>query len=190
MADEQKTDDRTDDDKSGKVVFDSQEDFDAVIKRRLDKERDKYRDYDTVKSELEDLRQKQKEREDAELSELDKLKKQNEETTGKLTEYEQKLKDYEEAEEKRKAALLEKVEDQMKDLDDGQKTLVDQMPLDGKLDLIAQLKSQKKEAGSWGKGSSGDELSLEYIQELKEKFGAASPQFREAYGKYRMMRGL
>ena len=61
MSDETKTESHTEDfEKSGKVVFESQDQLDSLIQSRLAKEKRKYKDYDSVKSELEELRQKEK----------------------------------------------------------------------------------------------------------------------------------
>jgi catalase len=134
------------------------------------------------------LEAEKKEREEAELSEVEKLKKLNEESTGKLSEYETKLKAYEEAEEKRKAELLEKVEKEMEGLTDEQKATVNKMPLDGKLDLIDQLKNIKAGPGNWAKAAHGPgAITAEDVNEIRLKYGANSNEFREAYKKYKSL---
>jgi hypothetical protein len=127
---------------------------------------------------LNELEAKIKESEDAKLTELERIKKEADETKGKLTEYETQLKSYKEAEEKRKAALYDKVEKEMEGLDDAAKALVDQMPLDGKLDLINQLKNTKAGPGNWGKETPGEPGSLDE-QERKELREAKTFQERQ-----------
>jgi len=84
---------------------------------------------------------KEKERADAELTETERLKKELAEKDTKLGDYESKVKTYEEQEEARKQELLAKVDKELEGLSEEQKALVEKMPLDGKLILIAQLKT-------------------------------------------------
>jgi|GEM_PF-1941587 len=131
-----------------------------------------------LQTRLDALEAQEEERKNADLSEVDRLKKQNDELTQSSTEKDNLIKGFNDKEETRKAALLKKVEIEMKDLDEGHKALIDQMPLDGKLDLIAQLKQQKAGPGEWGKGPSGDSGTLDE-QERKELKDAKTPQERQ-----------
>lgn len=130
------------------------------------------------------LEAKEKERADAELTEVERLKNSLTEKEEQITGLTSENTGYKEAEEKRKTALAEKVEEEMKDLTDEQKASVELMPLDGQLGLIAQFKKEKPQSGEWGKGTSGVNGSLEAVKLADEQFGKNSPQFRKAWEDY------
>ena len=137
MAEEQKTaTTQTEETKSGKVVFESQEDFDAVISRRLTKEREKFSDYNDVKSNLETLLQEKKEREEAELTEAEKLKKQLEAKDGEIA----NLIIFKDKHEEWELREKEKIEQAMTDLQDDDKDLINALPLDKRIAMINKLK--------------------------------------------------
>ena len=98
------------------------------------------------------LEAKEKEREENELSEIELLKKKQQENDDKLTDLTAQNTKYKEADEAREKQILEKVEKEMEELTEEQKASVDAMPLIGKLDLIAQFKTQTVKPGDWAKG--------------------------------------
>lgn len=188
MSDETKKPDETTQTQTEEKTF-TQSQLDAIIKDRVARTEKKYEDYDSLKSELDDRRKKEKEREDAELSEIDKLKKQNEELLGRNTEAEERIKKFEEAEEQRKADLTERVEKEMEELDDTQKALVNKMPLDERLDLIAQFSKKDPEPGNWGKSTNTGVPTLEDVKEARMKYGEGSDEHKKTWLAYRASRG-
>jgi len=182
MAEEQKTETtQTEETKSGKVVFESQEDFNAVITRRLAKEREKFADYEPTKAELEKLRQEKKEREEADLSESEKLKnqiKEKEDLIASLTIYKDKQEEWERRE-------TEKIEQAMQDLSDEDKDLVGSLPLDKRMSMISKLNPSNLEKPNPPTSKSfkirDDKVPTpqEYMN-IRMEYGPGSPEARKA----------
>lgn len=182
-ADEQKTETtQTEETKSGKVVFETQEDFDSVIQNRLAKERSKYSDYEQTKAELEKLRQTQKEREEAEMSELQKAQKALEDTQNQVLELEQFRTKWAAHEEE----LGNQVEKASADLSEEQKELVSAVPLDKRMALINQLKASAKQApdGAYNGGSIPRSQNANELFEVRRKYGVRSVEYKKALAKY------
>ena len=186
MADELKPDETTQTQTEEKTFTQTQ--LDAIIKDRVARESKKFEDYDTVKSEMDKLIHEKKEREEAELSETERLKKELEEKNGLLTDYESKVKTFEDKETERRTALETKVEAAMEELDDTQKALVEKMPLDERLNLIEQLQTAKVEPGQWPKGTKTATPDMTHVQEMHDKYGPGSKQFRTAMEDYRNLK--
>ena len=182
MAEEQKPETpQTEETKSGKVVFESQEDFDAVIMRRLSKEREKFSDYEPTKAELEKLRQEKKEREEAELTESEKLKKQLQEKDDQIA----NLIIYKDKQEEWERRETEKIEQAMADLSDEDKDLVVSLPLDKRMAMINKLNPSNFE-----KPKSPTEKPFKFTNEkvptaqeylkIREEYGPESIEARRA----------
>lgn len=154
MADEQKTVSPTLETTEGKVTFNSQADFDAVIQRRLSKVKEQYADYDETKAKLEQLIQAQTERDNKELTELQKLQKEAEEAkkqTDELKTYKDKLISYETAQAEKFNTLMVESE-----FTDAQMARVNKLPLTDREDMIKDLVAAKQltppaDAGKTGK---------------------------------------
>jgi len=174
MSEETKTETtQTEETKSGKVVFESQEDFDAVLTRRLAKEREKYKDYDSLKSDLDKLIQEKKERENEELSEVEKLKKQLEEKDNQIADL--KIhKDWRDGWERREA---EKIDKAMADLSDEDKELVNDLPLEKRMIMVNKLKSEDVKHPQTGKFVKGERVpTTEEYMGIRAQYGPQSPE--------------
>lgn len=99
------------------------------------------------------LEAEKKKREEAEMTELEKLKKEREELAQTLEERESKLKSYEEKLTAHEQAIQDRVEKQLEGLTDAQKSLIELLPLEKRLDAIAEFKQAAPAAGNWGKGT-------------------------------------
>ena len=169
MSDDSKKPDTTPTDEtlSGKVTFNTQADFDAVIQNRLAKEKAKYSDYDETKEQLATLKAKQDERDKAEMSELEKanaerdeIKLQNEELTSQNTKYK-------EQQEARDIAEQEKIEKASADLTDPQKVIVNNLPLYNRMDAITEFTNNAPGGMSGGgKNSKGTVMTAKEIMNL------------------------
>lgn len=184
MADEHKTETQTEETKDGQVVFNSQADFDAVVKSRLAREAAKYADYDETKAQLEKLANEKKEREEMELSELEKANKTIEELNNAISE----LSPYKEKEILRIKSVEEKVAKIVSesDLTDSDKELVNNISdPDGKLALINRLTENKQQppSGGYNGGASGQKRTTQEMNELRVKDPV---KFKEEYPKWRM----
>lgn len=181
MADEPKTETtETSQVKEGKVVFESQADFDAVVERRLARERQKFADYDETKVKLEKLTQEQKEREERELTEAERLKKQNEEINKKLEEiiserdtYKQFKTDWEDRENA-------EIEDLSKSLTDKQKDIISKLPLHERRSAISEFAATKPNPGHWGKQTETGIPSPAELAELRVRYGPSSREYISA----------
>ena len=189
MAEELKTEIPTSGAADGQVVFQSQQDFDAVISRRLEQDRKKYADYDTVKSDLETLTKEKQEREDSEKSEVEKLTDANTGLQAKVDELNKNIDVYADGEKQRNAVVMLKVDEAVKDLTDEEKDLVNaQSTPDLKLNLAGMFgKKEPPKPPSGGKSTMpATTYSLEQLNELKT---TNPPLWRSEYGKYRAQIG-
>lgn len=190
MAEEQKTETtQTEETKPGKVVFNSQEDFDAVISRRLSKEREKYSDYDDIKSELEKVRQEKKEREEKEMTESEKLKKQLEEKDSQIADL-SVYKDWRDEWERRETA---KIDEAMKEFSDEDKDLINELPLDKRMVMVDKLrsKSASKTPPDTGKNFiDGKPVpTAEELMKIRVEHGPSSLTYRQAAALYNKAKG-
>lgn len=190
MAEEQTTETtQTEETKSGQVIFNSQEDFDAVITRRIAKEREKFSDYDDVKSELEKVRQAEKERVEKELTDSEKLKKELEEKESQIADL-SVHKDWHEEWERRETEKIEKAMDEFSDDD---KDLVNALPLDRRMIMIEKLSSKDTSIASPQTGKSyfnGQPVPTpKEAMEIRTKFGADSLEYRQAAELIRKSKG-
>ena len=185
MSDETKTEVATPaaEETGGKVVFDSQEDFNAVIERRIAKERKKYEDYESVQAELQKLREAEEKRKQAELSQVEKIQKELEEKSKTLAELE-KDREWRLAWEEKEAARIEVA---MDGLTDQQKEIVTELPLERRMDAVNQFKPANNPANvNINKGGrSGDPAipSSDELAEIKAKYGTTSLQYQSALKK-------
>jgi len=134
---------------------------------------------------LDALEAKEKERVEAEMSEIEKLQ-------AKIGEYETQFKsaveerdDYKSKIDAINDRLKEKVEKEVEGLTDDQKSIIDALPLERRLDAISQFKAVDPKSGNWGKGNITGAMSYEKVEEIKAKFGPASAEFRQAYEAYK-----
>ena len=178
MAEEQKTETpQTEEIKSGKVVFESQADFDAVISRRLSKEREKFSDYDSLKEELEKVRQAQKEREEKEMTESQKLQLRVDELKSQITDLE-KHKEWRDNWERQET---EKIEKAMEDLSDEDKELVNSLPLDKRMIMVNKLSKPETQPKTTptNKAFKFDDNHIPTTEEymkIRTEYGVTSPQ--------------
>lgn len=181
MADELKTDKLTPGEKEGgKVVFESQADFDAVIERRLARDREKYADYDKTKEELETLRQEKKKLEEKELTTTERLKKDLEEVNKKLSDTISDRDTYKKFHDDYEANETKAVDELSKDLTEKQKDLISKLPLSERRAAISEFTNAKPAPGNWGKGTKQNEDGLptnEELTEARSKYGPSSPQY-------------
>jgi DNA repair exonuclease SbcCD ATPase subunit len=167
---------------SGKIVFDTQEDFDAVIQRRVAKVQSKYQDYDTIQAELVKLREAEQKRKEAELTELDKYKKQIEAKDARIAELEPHLEWRKSWEEKE----AERAESAMDGLTDKQKDIVRKLPLEERMDAINEFKPVNTANVNTSKGGRSVDPTVpshDELMEIKFKYGINSVQYREALKK-------
>ena len=172
MSDDSKKPDTTPTDEtlSGKVTFNTQADFDAVIQNRLAKEKAKYSDYDETKEQLATLKAKQDERDKAEMSELEKanaerdeIKLQNEELTSQNTKYK-------EQQEARDIAEQEKIEKASESLTDSQKVIINNLPLYNRMDAVNEFTNNAPGGMSGGgKSIKGNVLTPAEIMKLPQE---------------------
>ena len=181
MADELKTETTTPvEEKGGEVTFKTQADLDALIEGRIARERKKFEDYDSVKSELATLREAENKRKEAELSELDKKETKIQELVGEIEKYKvdhEWRKGWEERE-------AERVEESMKDLTDKQKEIIRKLPLDERSEAITEFKPVTSANVNISKGGGREGvLGHDELMELKSKFGVDSRQYQDALKK-------
>lgn len=188
MADEQAQ--STEQQQEAKVL--TQEQVDKIVSERLARERSKYADYDTVKSELEKLASEKKQREEAKkleegkyqelLSEKEKLIAEREERIAALTEKATKYDSWLISEEERIAASMD-------DLDDADKDIINSVPLEKRMAAIQRLKaaSETRLTPPGGRGNTRTTGTPDFaeVEAIKVKFGANSPQWKKAYQAYR-----
>ena len=162
---------------SGKVVFDSQEDFDAVIERRLAKERKKYEDYDTLQSELVKLREEERKRKEAELGEIDKLKaqiKEKEEAITELNPFKEKWTAHEDE-------LTLKVDKAIESFSDEDKELILALPLDKRMAMVEKLRPQDKGNVNINKGLKiPGIMTTQDLMNLRKELGPNDPRYIKA----------
>lgn len=162
----------------------NQAEIDRIIEQRLARERAKYVDYDKIKSKAEELEQKLREKEEAEMSELEKARKRAEELEAEkasLLTYKEKL-------EKINQRLEEKVNEALTEIDESDRELVLQLPLESRMDLINRLKAKAANASGIypGKGAAPEgTMTVDQIMEIRDKYGAGSRQYLEAIRKRR-----
>ena len=137
MAEEPKVETTTPEveEEGGQVVFKSQEDLDAVIQRRIAKERAKYHDYDTIRAEVAKLREAEQKRKEAELSEVEKRESKIQELTLEVD----SLKPFKEWRENWEAKETEAIGIEMEPLTDTQKALVNDLPLEKRRSAIKEF---------------------------------------------------
>ena len=183
MADEPKTDVLTPEPKQVDKTF-TQSELDTIIKDRLARETSKFSDYEDVKKKAETLAAKIKEREDAELSEIDKVKKQHEETLVQL-DIHKKDTEWRISWETKEAEAIEK---DMEDLTDNQKTIVNGLPLESRRLAVSEFKASSASPNPDStKGVHIKQFGIPTLPEvtaLRDKYGAASKEYRDAYRKY------
>ena len=170
----------------------TQEQVDKIVSDRLARERAKYQDYDTVKSELEKLASEKKQREEAKKLEEGKYQELLSEKEKLIAEREEKIAALSEKATKYDAWLIseeERIEASMADLDDADKDLVKDAPLTKRMALIQRLKaaSETRPTPPGGRGNPRRPGAPDFaaVEEIKMKFGAHSKQYRDAYSKYR-----
>jgi len=180
MADEPtKTVQETEPTKSGKVVFESQEDFNAVIEQRLARDRKKFSDYEELKKKAETLEAELDKRKTAELTDLEKIKTELAKTNSELENLKGKASKYDEI----LAQVTKEVETESQGLSEEQLKVVNYI-LDphAKLSAIKQFKSLKPAPAIKKGGKDGEEFTAEEIQEMKKN---GDPKWKEAWKKYR-----
>ena len=127
---------------------------------------------------------KEKERLDAELSEIDKVKKQHEETLAQL-EIHKKDSEWRTAWELKEAEAIEK---DMEELDDDTKELIVSLPLEKRRAAVSKFKassaSPNPDATKWVHLKQFGIPTLPEVTALRDKYGAASKEYRDAYKKY------
>lgn len=89
QVDDKKADGNDNDDKPKKVEM-TQEELDALIAKRLEREKKKYADYDDLKTKLSDYEKAEEERKKADMSEIERLQAEKDEALKKVEEYEGK----------------------------------------------------------------------------------------------------
>ena len=190
MAEEQNTETtQTEEIKSGKVVFNSQEDFDAVISRRIAKEREKFKDYEDLKSELDKVRQEKKEREEKELTESEKLKQQLEEKESKIAEL-TLHKDWHDNWERQET---EKIEKAMEGLAEEDIELVNSVPLEKRMKMIEKLKVPDSRPGPQTGKIYIDNKPVptpEEAMKIRTEYGPNSLEYRRASELIRKSKGI
>ena len=169
MADEHSTDTTVNatEHQGGKIVFDSQEDFDAVIERRLARVKKDYSDYNDLKAKVEELEKIKKEKEEADLSELQKTQKELDQLKLDL-EATKIIAGRWELHEKK---LLDRIEEESKDLQEEDLNILNAITdPDAKLTYINKIKSSEKPAPGVlkGRGHAG-EITLEDVMEKRNK---------------------
>lgn len=178
MSDETQTETtQTSETKEGAVVFQSQADFDAVIQRRLAKEKEKFADYDNLKGTVEKLQQEKEEREQAEMSELDKARAALEDAKGQveqLGEYKTKVEQFE-------TSLREQNLKAMEGWPEEDQELVLKLPLVDQPAAIKRLSNESAAAES--AGSRGRVTGSKTVKEIYEM--PPGPARDAAYAEYR-----
>jgi len=165
----------------------TQAEVDRLISQRLEREKNKYTDYEAIKKEAETLRQKIKEREEAELTELEKIKKQHEEVLAELDKHKSNTEWRMEWETKESEAI----EKEMEELDDDQKDIINSLPLEKRRTAIQKFKAASHNPApdnTKGKGKIDGIPTLDEVTALRQRFGAHSGEYRAAYIKYRNAR--
>jgi hypothetical protein len=180
MADEPKT---TETPEGGKVVFDSQADLDAIIERRLAREKAKYADYDQTKETLDKLLQEKKQRDEKDLSEQEKLKSELEGLKAEKEELKAYKVKIEEIEKKTMESVAKKIEELKLSEDDI--NIIKSLPLDMQLSAITRITGEDKpKTGIWGKGKNPtEELTAREVYALRLEHGASSPVYLAALNK-------
>lgn len=193
MADEPKTGGETAEPKnsgnnSGKVVFDSQEEVDGMVQRRIAQERRKYeeqlRDHETNTAELAKLREAERKRKEEELDEIDKYK-------SKITEHEseiESLKPYRERWETYEAGLKEKIEHEIESFSDEDRELVLSVPLEKQMSMIHKLKppTDVKNINTRKGGSiKSDNLSAQEVYDIRREHGPNSTEYQKALREFK-----
>ena len=145
---------------TGEAKF-TQAQLDALISDRLKREREKYADYDSLKSKAETLEADLKKREQAELTELEKIKTEKQKLEESLNEVKPRAEKYD----KLVSEWNEQVEAEKDGLTDEQMKIVDALgDPQIKLSLIRQYKAKDTPKGpKLPKGGVPDDYSAEQV---------------------------
>jgi len=177
MADEPKTE-TTVTAEAGKVVFDTQEQFNDVIEARLARERKKYADYEDLRKKADTLEAEIAKRKEAELTEVEKIKKERDELQLEL----ETIKPYQEKWEGYEKQMDEKIEKEAEGIDETQRTILDSISdRQRKMDYLSQVKGPKN-APTSRKGVTPGSITLESIKEKREN---GDPSWKKDYELYR-----
>lgn len=161
----------------------SQSELNAIIQDRLKRATEKYADYDSLKSQVEQLAADKKKLEEAELSELEKAQSKVKELEDKFSVIKAEAEAYKSQVTEWELEQSAAVEDAMKEFSDEDKALVNELPLGKRMKLVEKMKAAPKPGpGSWGKGPNSENLTLKAIMDKKEK---GDPSWAEDYRKYR-----
>jgi hypothetical protein len=182
MAEEPKTvAEPTEPEDGGQVVFKSQEDLDAVIQRRIAKERAKYQDYDAIRAEIVKLRDAEQKRKEAELSEVEKREQKIQELTLEVD----SLKPHKEWHETWETKETEAIEEEMKELTDSQKALVTSLPLEKRRAAIREFVTTDVRNVNISKGlrSFSDAPTNAEVWEIRNQYGPTSKEYKTALRK-------
>lgn len=147
----------------GKTFTQSQ--LEEIIGERLARERKKYSDYDELKAQLEAKQKEEEERKKAEMTEIERLKAEKEELAKKYEMTEKEKAEYQKKIDAIRAKTEEKVNSQLEGLTESQKKIVTKLPLEDRLDAIAEFKATKK-PGEWGKGTAGESSANSFKDRL------------------------
>jgi len=184
MSDETKTE-VTEPSNQEKMI--PQSEVDRIISQRLARDKDKYSDYDDIKSQLETLQAEKKEREEAALSASEKLQKSLDEVNLTLSNVKKERDEAKKFKEDFEAELQVKIDIEKEGLSDSQKSIIEGLPLLKQMDAINEFKNIKLPPGEWGKGGRDKTTasSAKELHEIRKQYGAHSPQYKKALDAYK-----
>jgi len=182
MADEQKTETTANAGADTGAAKLTQEEVDRIVAQRLAREREKYSDYDDLRKKAETLEAEAKQRAEAEMTEVEKLKSQlsaKEKEVSELTVDREWRQTWEQRE-------VEALNEEMNNLTDGQRNIVNALPLDQRRAAIREFQASVARGPHAGKGGKPEGVpSLDELEEIKLKYGPGSQRWREACRKYK-----
>jgi DNA-binding helix-hairpin-helix protein with protein kinase domain len=206
--------DNNNDDSQPKVKTFTEDEVNEIIKKRLERERKKYADYDDLKSQLEELRKVDEERKRAEMSEIERYKADLEKALNERQTFEQELEKLRESVKQERiknafitaatSANIAYIDDAFRladlsavtidedgnvvGIEDAIKTLVEHKPF-----LLAQAKKEPKPIGEStnAKSDKSDKSAEQILKEAAEKARRTGrPEDLAAYAKLKRELGL
>lgn len=202
------------DDRQPKTKTFTEDEVNEIIKKRLERERKKYSDYEDLKAQLEQLRQAEEERKRAEMSELDRYKVDLEKALNERQTFEQELEKLRESVKQERiknafitaatSANIAYIDDAFRladlsavtidedgnvvGIEDAIKTLVEHKPF-----LLAQAKKEPRPIGEStnAKSDKSDKSAEQLLREAAEKARRTGrPEDLAAYAKLKRELGL